>query len=105
MKKYRYTNIPSVLQGDVPDGEEVCFLSGKRCHCDFHHVFGGTPQARKRSEEFGLWVWLEHDVHMNLHGTKQGQEWSRSLKQKCQQMFELEHPRSMFIRLFHRNYL
>jgi len=52
-----------------------------------------------------LWIWLTKQEHENLHGTKEGAALQRTLKQECQALFEMEHPREMWIRLFHRNYL
>lgn len=104
--KYRHTNIPSVLQGEVPDGQEIDYLTGKRCPCDFHHVLGGNDQKkRKACEQYGLWVWLERENHQKLHDTREGQQFSLTLKQRCQIAFEREHTREMWMKIFHKNYL
>lgn len=103
--KYRYTNIPSVLQGDVPEWESRSYLSDKEGDCDFHHIFGQRPMQKKLSEQYGFWIWLTREEHDRLHHTPQGVIYNNSLKQQCQEIFEMSHPRSMWMRLFHRNYL
>jgi hypothetical protein len=102
--RYKYTDVPSVLQGDVPDEEAVSFLSGYPCR-DFHHIFGKTKYYRRLSEQYGFWIWLTRSEHDKLHHTPAGKQYERTLKQQCQELFELEHPRSMFIRLFGKSYL
>lgn len=103
--KYRYTNVPSILQGDVPESEAESYISGLHTNIEFHHIMNGTKYSRKLSEQYGLWIWLTKQEHENLHGTKEGAALQRTLKQECQALFEMEHPREMWIRLFHRNYL
>ena len=101
--KYRHTNIPSLLQGDVPDGEEIDFLSGSPMHCDFHHIMNGP--YKKKAEEDGCWIWLSHEAHMKLHSTAEGAQFQYTLKQKCQIAYERIHTREMWVRRYHRNYL
>lgn len=104
-KRYRYTNVPSVLQGDVPEDEAWCFFSGHTYDIDFHHIFGKTKQYKKRSEQYGYWIWLTHEEHDKLHHTSNGKKKEKKLKQECQKVFEKDHSRSEFIRLFGKNYL
>lgn len=103
--KYRYTNIPSVLQGDVPEWESRSYLSDRKGQCDFHHIFGQTKYNRKLSEQYGFWIWLTREEHMKLHGTPEGIQFGITLKQECQQIFELNHSREMWMRLFKKSYL
>lgn len=39
-----------------------CFLCGKSCRTEKHHVFEGSGR-RKLSEDYGLWVYLCHWCH------------------------------------------
>lgn len=103
--KYRYTNVPSVLQGDVPEVEAESFVSGQTSNLDFHHIFGKTKYYKKLSEQYGFWIWLTRSEHDKLHHTAAGVAYSKTLKQQCQELFEMEHSRSMFIRLFGKSYL
>lgn len=103
--KYRYTNIPSVLQGDVPEMECKSFISDRTDSIEFHHIFGKTKYYKKLSEQYGFWIWLTRDEHDKLHHTSAGVQYSRTLKQQCQEIFEMDHSRSMFIRLFGKSYL
>ena len=102
--KYRHTDTPSLLQGDVPDGEEVCFITGLETHCEFHHVMGGNKIMRKRSEAIGAWVWLSVEEHHNLHSTPEGAALEKKLKELCQIEFEKKHSRKEWMGLFHKNY-
>lgn len=103
--KYRYTDVPSVLQGDVPEEEQRSYLTNKRAQCDFHHIFGQNKYKKRLSEQYGFWIWLTREEHDKLHHTPVGVQYNQTLKQECQEIFEMEHPRSMFIRLFGRSYL
>lgn len=103
--KYRYTNAPSVLQGDVPEDEQYSFVSGRHTHCDFHHIIGKNKYYKRLSEQYGFWIWLTPEEHDNLHHTAAGVAYSLTLKQQCQEVFEMEHSRKMFIRLFGKSYL
>lgn len=103
--KYRYTNVPSVIQGDVPEAEASSFVSGRTDSIEFHHIFGKTKYYKKLSEQYGFWVWLTLEEHDKLHHTPVGVAYNRTLKQQCQELFEMEHSRSMFIRLFGKSYL
>ena len=106
--KYLYTNIPSVLQGDVPYEERHSYITQKTAYTDtidFHHIFGKTKYYKKLSEQYGFWIWLTRDEHDKLHHTSAGVQYSRTLKQQCQEIFEMDHSRSMFIRLFGKSYL
>lgn len=101
--KYRYTNIPSLIQGEVPESEAYCYLSGLHTNIDFHHIMNGA--YRKKSEKYGCWVWLNHQVHDKLHSTPEGKKWERTLKQECQRAFENRYSREKWMKEFHRNYL
>lgn len=100
--RYKYTDVPSVIQGDVPEDEAVSFVSGLPCR-EFHHIMNGA--FKKLSEEYGFWIWLTREEHNKLHFTKEGIQYQWTLKQKCQIAFERQHPRSMWMRLFKKNYL
>ena len=39
-------------------------MSGSRQQLDRHHVYPGS--RRRTSEEWGCWVWLRHDIHMDI---------------------------------------
>lgn len=100
--KYRYTNTPSLLQGDIPDGEEICYIHEQRMHCDFHHIMNASGKAR--SERFGCWIWLSPEAHRWLHDTPAGVRYQQELKAKCQIEFEKDHSREEWMELFHKNY-
>lgn len=83
-----------------------CYLSGRRwIRLDRHHIMNGTKQLRKFSEKEGLWVYLDHDVHMALHFTKQGIEWEKTLKQEAQKAYEKNHSRESWMKIVRKNYL
>ncbi len=102
-KRFRYTDVPSLIQGDVPADEAWCYLSGLHTNIEFHHIMNGT--FREKSEKYGCWVWLNSTVHHKLHHTPEGKQWGRSLKAKCQLAFENKYSRELWMREFKKSYL
>lgn len=80
-----------------------CYLTGRTYDLDKHHVMNGIN--RKKAEEWGLWVYLNHEVHMKLHQTAQGQKVARWLKQQAQEQFERRYGHDKWMKEFHKNYL
>lgn len=103
-KRFRYTDTPSLIQGAIPDGEEVCAITGAEMHCDFHHIMNGNKIMKARAEEIGAWVWLDPAEHYKLHNTPEGIAKQQEFKERCQIEFEKEHTRKEWMGLFHKNY-
>ena len=80
---------------------KACYITGRGDHLDCHHVYGGAN--RKKSDAYGCWVWLTHDIHMALHTTNP--ELQLQLKRECQEEFEKTHTRDEFRRIFGKSYL
>lgn len=101
--RYRYTDVPSLLQGDMPDdGEQVCYLCRRYGLMDFHHIL---PNARKEdSEEIGAWVWLHRQCHQKIHITPKGIRIWNDWKRECQVNFERTHSREEWMKHAHKNY-
>lgn len=101
--RYRYTDVPSLLQGDMPDdGEQVCYLCRRYGLMDFHHIL---PNARKEdSEEIGAWVWLHRQCHQKIHSTPKGIRIWNDWKRECQVNFERTHSREEWMKHAHKNY-
>lgn len=95
----------SIVQKKDEFGDEIraCYLTGRTGELDKHHIFNGA--FRDKSEEYGLWVYLDHDVHMQLHHTPKGQKYARRLKEIAQEQFERNYGHEKFIEIFRRNYL
>lgn len=98
MSKMKRQHSNSLLQ----DGK-YCYRTGSRFALDRHHILGGP--FRDKSEKYGLWVYLDHNVHMWLHSTMQGQAYSRYLKVKAQQAFEEKYDHALWMKEFKKNYL
>ena len=64
------------------------------------HIYAGS--RRKASEKWGCWVWLRHDIHMDLHS--RNSELDRKLKRICQERFEELHGHETFMRVFGRSW-
>lgn len=82
-----------------------CYIT----HCTYnlhkHHIFEGTAN-RKKSEQWGCWVWLRADYHnMADYGVHFNKKLDTQLKQECQKQFELLYGHDVFMQIFHRNYL
>ena len=76
-------------------------MTGSRVNLDCHHCFHGS--RRKAADEYGCWVWLRHDIHMDLH--QRDPELDRRIKRECQEAFETLYGHEKFMRIFGKNYL
>ncbi len=81
--------------------EKRCFISGATTGLDRHHVYAGS--RRKDSEKWGCWVWLRHDIHMDLHSRDGALD--KMIKRTCQERFEELHGHEKFMRVFGKSWL
>ena len=81
--------------------EKKCFITGSYNVC-LHHCICGTAN-RKKCDEWGLWVWLNPEVHHALHTTKPSLR--SALQRKAQEAFEKLYGHEKFMEVFHKNYL
>lgn len=81
--------------------EKECFITGGQINLDQHHVYHGP--RRKASDKWGCWVWLRHDIHMNLHD--KDAELDRMLKRICQERFEELYGHDKFMEVFGKSYI
>lgn len=86
----------SIMQED-----RECFISGYTGALDKHHIYAGN--CRSASEKYGCWVWLRHDIHMDLHDRNKTLD--KILRRTCQERFEETHSREMFMEIFGKSYL
>ena len=81
--------------------EKQCFITGSQIQLDRHHIYAGM--RRKASERYGCWVWLRHDLHMELHD--RNKELDKMLRRACQERFEEIYSHDEFMSVFGKNYL
>lgn len=81
--------------------EQECYVTGSRQNLDCHHIYAGS--RRKASDRYGCWVWLRHDVHMDLH--QQDTDLDLRLKRECQEQFETLYSHEKFMEVFGKSYL
>lgn len=86
----------SILQS-----EKECYITGASRDLDCHHIYAGS--RRKASDRYGCWVWLQHDVHMELHQSNPALD--LQLKQECQEQFEALYGHEKFMQVFGKSYL
>ena len=55
------------------------------------------------AEHYGCWVWLRHDIHMDLHDRNSALD--KMLKRTCQERFEEIHGHETFMRVFGKSWL
>ena len=55
------------------------------------------------AERYGCWVWLRHDIHMELH--QKSPELDRMIKRACQQAFEEKYSHEEFVDIFGKSWL
>lgn len=84
----------------IMQDEKECFVTGAVNCLDKHHIYGGA--RRDKSEKYGCWVWLNHDVHMDLHSRNQALGFQ--LKALCQEKFEEQWGHEKFMAVFGKNY-
>ena len=87
---------PSLLQA-----EKQCYVTGSRIQLDKHHIYHGS--RRKAADKWGCWVWLRHDVHMDLHD--RNTDLDLKLKQECQEAFEEKYGHRTFMEIFGKSYI
>lgn len=75
------------MTDSIIQSEKRCYATGCERNLDRHHVFKGS--RRNKSEQYGLWVWICHDVHMALHDHRKPYETlENELKAVAQRAFE-----------------
>lgn len=55
------------------------------------------------AERYGCWVWLRHDIHMELHS--QNPALDKMLKRVCQEAFEEKYSHEEFMEVFGKSWL
>ena len=92
----------SIIQND-----KRCFITGRDYNLHKHHIFGAAN--RKISEKYGLWVWLNAEIHTGnnpdaVHNNP-NKGYDLMLKQMAQRRFTELHGHEKFMREIGRNYL
>jgi len=91
----------SLLQGN----KKECYLTGRRDFLERHHIFFGSAN-RKKSEQWGCWVWLVPELHnASSEAVHFNRELDLRLKRECQEAFEKKYGHKLFMREFGKNYL
>ena len=80
--------------------EKRCFCTGRTDGLDKHHLVPGTAN-RKKSDEDGLWIWLWHPIHRQLHDNP---EMERAYIRMAQVAYEKTHSREEWMARYHKNY-
>lgn len=86
----------------IISNEKKCYLTGSLIYLEKHHCMNGVAN-RKKADKDGLWVWLNHDVHVAVHNTRP--DLKLKLKQIAQQKYEETHTREQWMKRYGKNYL
>ena len=89
------------MSKSIMQDEKKCFITGSESQLDRHHVYAGS--RRKASEKYGCWVWLRHDIHMELHDRNKVLD--KMLRRTCQERFEAVYSHEEFMEIFGKSYL
>ena len=89
------------MKRSIMQTEKKCFITGATEELDKHHCFHGP--RRKAAEKWGCWVWLRHDLHMDLHSRNSALD--KMLMRTCQEKFEELHGHETFMRVFGKSWL
>ena len=87
--------------------ERECYICGRVTDLEKHHVLGGfLSNNRNLSETYGLWVYVCKKHHTDpKEGVQYNKELNLKLKQEAQRAFQKFYGRSMWMRLFKKNYI
>lgn len=89
------------MSASIMQDERECFITGSQINLDRHHCFHGI--RRKAAEKYGCWIWLRHDLHMELHS--QNPALDLMIKRACQERFEEIYSHEEFMDVFGKSYL
>lgn len=97
------------MKSIIQEERSSCYICGRNAQADYfgldcHHCFGGAN--RKKSEHYGLKVYICHD-RCHLNGVHKSGDIDRALKAKVQKI-AMEHygwDTKQFIEIFGKNYL
>lgn len=93
-------NKPSIIQKD----ETRCYVCGSMIGLERHHAMHGTAN-RKIAEKYSLTVMLCNDHHTGRFGVHTDPILDNRIKQDAQRAFTRIYGRSLWMRLFRKNYL
>lgn len=89
------------MSESILQDEKKCFISGAERELDKHHIYASS--RRKASDLYGCWVWLRHDIHMDLHSRNSALD--KMLKRTCQERFEELYGHEKFMQVFGKSWL
>lgn len=84
--------------------DDRCFICGSRVNLECHHAMHGTAN-RKIAEQYGLTVMLCREHHTGPLGVHQDIILDERVKKAAQTAFQRIYGRSLWMRLFRKNYL
>ena len=93
----------SLLQGDVPKDEAICFRCKRQMPCDQHHLL--NKSEKQFAERIGAMVWLCRGCHRYIHDTGAGQREWRVWKAQAEAEYLKTHSLEEWMQGAHRNYL
>ena len=81
--------------------EKECANCGSRYNLDKHHIFYGA--YRKKSDIYGLLIYLCRNCHTNLHNGKLA-DFDTFIKDKYQRIFEEKYSHEFWMLEFGKNF-
>jgi len=82
-----------------------CYVTQRTDGLQKHHIIYGTGN-RKKSDKYGLTVWLRPEYHTGEYGVHSGNKaLDLELKQLAQREFEKVYGHDEWMKVFGRNYL
>lgn len=92
------------MSKSILQDEKKCYFCGSIMNLERHHIFFGTANRRK-SEEFGCWVYLCKSHHTGILGVHFDKDADLKLKKQCQKQFEKLYCHEKFMHEFGRNWI
>lgn len=88
----------------IMQDKKECYITRSTYNLHLHHIFGGP--YRKKSDKYGLTVWLRADWHnMASYGVHNDIQLMNRIRRDGQRKFEELYGHEKFMKEFGKNYL
>lgn len=94
------------MKSIIQENTDTCFACGRYGQMERHHAIFGTAN-KKKSDKYGLTVYLCADCHRGTAGVhgRDGYSLDLQIKRIAQKKFEEKHGHKKFMEVFGRNYI
>lgn len=92
------------MKNSIIQPDKECYFTKSKINLHKHHIFPGA--FRKKSEEYGCWIWVRSDYHVGTdYAIHNNERMLLELKKITQKIFEDKYEHDKFMQIFKRNYI